>query len=95
MEGQGHPARKEDAQAVFDAQLRKQHPFARVDDDVAQIEVIGGNVHRDEGVEAIRALKRELTGQEPEHVAASLLVHEDDALEAGTRYQERRQRPVA
>ena len=42
----GHAAREENPDAFLDAQIGKHHPLPRVDQDVAEIQVIGRDVHR-------------------------------------------------
>jgi hypothetical protein len=80
--GQRHAAREEDADALLDRQIRIERAIARTHDHVAEIQVIGRHVHREQPLRPAAAVDREFLGQESQQRAARLILDEHDALEA-------------
>src|SRR5581483_6745818 len=76
-----HAAGQEDADPLLDGDVGEGGLVALAYHDVAQIQMIGRDVHREHRLGAQSAIDRELAGQKSEEVAPLRILDQDDAFE--------------
>ena len=77
-----HAAGQENADPLLHGDVGIRRLLARADEHVAEIQMIGRHVDRDQRLRPLAAVDGELLGQEPEHEAARAVLDQHHPLEA-------------